>query len=194
MSTEDATFKERFQYAFDNYMAKGTKALIGGLVIFSVIIILFASLVVWLTHTGPEGRGFADIVWMSMMRTFDAGTMGGDTGDWTFLFSMLFVTIGGIFVISMLIGVLSNGMEAKIEELSKGRSRVIENRHTIILGWSEQVYRIVSELAIANENMKKPCIVVMGEKDKIEIEDAIRERADDLKNMRVVCRLSLIHI
>ena len=69
------------------------------------------------------------------MRTLDAGTMGGDAG-WGFRIVMLLVTIGGIFIVSTLIGVLTTGIEGKLDELRKGRSRVLENDHTVILDWS----------------------------------------------------------
>ena len=41
---------------------------------------------------------------------------------------MLVVTLGGIFVVSALIGVLSAGVDSKLDELRKGRSRVLEKR------------------------------------------------------------------
>ena len=62
------------------------------------------------------------------MRTLDAGTMGGDTGSWSFLLSMLAVTLGGIFVVCTLIGVLTSGIDEKLDELRKGRSRVARER------------------------------------------------------------------
>ena len=37
------TFKQRFQYWFDNYMSQGTGALIGGLAVVSVVIISIAA-------------------------------------------------------------------------------------------------------------------------------------------------------
>src|SRR5512136_2820034 len=104
------------------------------------------------------------------MRTFDAGTMGGDTG-WGFRLVMLGVTIGGVFVISTLIGVLTAGVEGKLEELRKGRSRVIESGHTAILGWSEQIFTIISELAVANENQPRSCLVILADRDKVEMEE-----------------------
>ena len=70
------------------------------------------------------------------MRTLDAGTMGGDEGNWPYLFAMLAVTIGGIFIISSLIGILTTGLEARLDSLRKGRSKVVESDHTVILGWS----------------------------------------------------------
>jgi hypothetical protein len=106
------------------------------------------------------------------MRTLDSGTMGGDTG-WAFRWVMLFVTLGGIFVVSALIGVLSSGLEGKLDELRKGRSRVIEKDHTIILNWSASIFDIISELTIANLSRKNPRIVIMANMDKVEMEDEI---------------------
>jgi ion channel POLLUX/CASTOR len=182
-----ASFSDRFRYAFDNYMAKGTIALIGGLAVASAVVILLFSVLVLITNQG-SGLSFGDLVWMSLLRTLDSGTMGGDTGTPFFLFSMLAVTFGGIFVISTLIGVLNNGIEGKLQELRKGRSRVIEAGHTVILGWSDQVFSIVSELVLANANQKKPCIVILGEKDKVEMEEEIRDKVGSTGRTRIVCR------
>ena len=37
------TFKQRFQYWFDNYMSRGTGALIGGLSVIAAIVIFVAA-------------------------------------------------------------------------------------------------------------------------------------------------------
>ena len=186
----DSSLQERIRYKFDNFMSKGTGSLILGLAVVSVVIISIVSLVVALVGIAP-GDGdkvtFIEAFWLSLMRTLDAGTMGGDTG-WGFRLAMFVVTIGGVFVISMLIGVLTSGIESKMEDLRKGRSRVIEKNQTVILGWSEQVFTIISELVEANSNQKDACIVVMGDKDKVEMEDEIREKVGDTKTTRVVCR------
>ena len=121
------------------------------------------------------------------MRTLDAGTMGGDTG-WGFRIVMLVVTIGGIFVVSTLIGVLCSGIEGKLDELRKGRSQVLENDHTIILNWSPSIFDIISELVVANASRKRPRIVIMADKDKVEMEDEIAAKVPDLRNTRVICR------
>jgi voltage-gated potassium channel Kch len=179
---------------FDNYMSKGTLALIGGLAVLSLVVIVIAAAIISVggTALAPEGSAapmsFVEAAWESLMRTFDAGTMGGDAG-WGFRMVMLFVTIGGIFVVSTLIGVLTAGVEGKLDELRKGRSRVLENDHTLILGWSPQIFTIISELVTANKNRKKGAvIVVLAEKDKVEMEDALRDRVPDTENTRVICR------
>ena len=121
------------------------------------------------------------------MRTLDSGTMGGDAG-WGFRLVMLVVTLGGIFVVSALIGVLSAGIDGKLDELRKGRSRVLESDHTIILNWSPSIFDIISELVVANASRKRPRIVIMADKDKVEMEDEIAAKVPDLRNTRVICR------
>jgi voltage-gated potassium channel Kch len=183
-------WKDRLRYAVDNTFSRGTAALIAWLGILSLVIISLAALVVTLTGVAQEGEeplGFFEAFWRAMMRTLDAGTMGGDTG-WGFRLVMLGVTIGGVFVISTLIGVLTAGVEGKLGELRKGRSRVIESGHTAVLGWSEQIFTIVSELVIANENQPRSCLVILADRDKVEMEEEIREKAGDTGRTRVVCR------
>ena len=188
------TARDRFRYFFDNTMSKGPIALILWLFALTVIMIAVVSAVVLLTNIAPsteEGAklGFIQIAWMGLMRTLDAGTMGGDSGNWPFLISMFVITLGGVFVVSTLIGVLTSGIEQKVDELRKGRSFVVEQEHTVILGWSPQIFTIISELTAANENRKKgACIAVLAEKDKVEMEDEIRSRVGSLKNTKVVCR------
>ena len=184
------TFSDRLRYTFDNYMSRGTIALIGGLGLGSLLIILVAAVILSITRFAQEGSEplpFGEAAWGSLMRTLDSGTMGGDTG-WGFRFVMLGVTLGGIFIISALIGVLNNGLEDKLEELRKGRSRVIESGHTVILGWSQQIFSVISELIVANANQKNACIVILGDKDKVEMEDEIRDLVGPTGRTRIVCR------
>src|SRR5688572_12186433 len=172
-------------------MSRGTIALIGGLAVLSLVIIFIAAAVIRFGSIAMDGENapsFGEAAWMSLMRTLDAGTMGGDTGI-GFRVIMLLVTLGGIFIVSTLIGILSNGLEDRIEQLRKGRSVVLENEHTLILGWTPQIFTIISELVLANESRSNGAtIVVLAEQDKVEMEDAIKERVEDTKNTRIICR------
>ena len=187
---EKPSFKEKIRYAVDNTFSRGTGALILWLAILSLVIIVVAGLIVSLLKipvgdTGPVS--FWEAAWESLMRTLDAGTMGGDTG-WGFRIAMLFVTIGGVFVISTLIGVLTSGVESKLDDLRKGRSRVLENNQTIILGWSDQIFTIISELVAANENQPSSSIVILADKDKVGMEDEIHSRIETTGKTHIVCR------
>ncbi|MCX6057828.1 MAG: NAD-binding protein [Chloroflexi bacterium] len=188
------SFKQRFQYWFDNYMSRGTGALIGGLSIIALIVIVVAAAVIsigglpFAPAGSDSGMSFFEAAWEGLMRTLDAGTMGGDQG-WGFRFVMFAVTAGGVLFVSALIGIINNGLEDKLDELRKGRSQVLENDHTVILGWTPQVFTIISEIILANESRKSGAvIVVLADEDKVEMEDAINERIPDTKNTKVICR------
>lgn len=171
-------------------MAAGPIALIGWLAIVSLVLIILAALVVTLVGIHPEGEdklSFAEASWQSMMRAMDAGGVGGDQG-WSFRFVMFLVTIAGIFIVSSLIGVLTSGLESKMDELRKGRSFVIEQDHILILGWSSSIFTIVSELMLANENQKNARIVILADKDKVEMEEEIRSKVEAVGRTKVICR------
>lgn len=182
------TFKQRFRYWFDNMMAKGTPAMVVMLFIISLLLILMIAAIVAVTKVAPNGENLFQLFWISLLRTLDPGTMGSDEGKPFFLLMMLAVTIGGIFIVSALIGILNTGLDEQLQRLRKGRSRVLENGHTLILGWSPQVFTIISELMVANENKSKARIVVLANQDKVEMEEAIRERITEIGSTRVIVR------
>ena len=184
------SFSQKFQYRFDNIMSRGTPAMVGMLFVLSLIVVFIAGAIITLARFTQDGGAplpFGEAAWESLMRTLDSGTMGGDTGP-GFRAVMLFVTLGGIFVVSALIGVLSNGLEAQMDRLRKGRSQVLENNHTLVLGWSSQIYTVLNELMIANENQTNARIVVLADKDKVDMEDEIRERVEVRGRTRIICR------
>lgn len=187
---EKISFKQKMRYAFDNIMSKGPGAVIAWLAIISLLIVSIAAVVLAVLSIVPEGEGkisFIEAMWRGLMRTLDAGAIEQDTG-WKWRLVMLVVTIGGILIASTLIGIISSGIERQVENLKKGRSFVIERNHTLILGWSSKIYTIISELIIANENQKKPRIVILADKDKVEMEDEIRSRIPKTKNTKIICR------
>jgi voltage-gated potassium channel Kch len=190
---QKVTFWDRLRYRFDNTLARGTGALIGWLFLASALMITaVAALVVGIgiapEAEGGERPGFGSMVWFTLMRALDAGTVGGDAGSVPFLAAMFGVTIGGIFLVSTLIGILTSGLEGRLSDLRKGRSLVCETGHTVILGWSPQIFSIVSELVLANESKRDAAIVVLAERDKVEMEDALREKVNAPRGIRIVCR------
>jgi K+/H+ antiporter YhaU regulatory subunit KhtT len=184
--------KELFAYKFEQTISNGPTSVIKWLALISLFTVLLLGLLILIfgisdNPDGKEGIGFIEGSWQSLMATLDSGTMGGDEG-WLFRMVRFAATILGIFIISILIGSISSGIDQKIDDLKRGRSKVIESNHTLILGWSEKIFSIISEIAIANENQKKPCIVILSEKDKIEAEDEIHSKVKDLKNTKIVIR------
>jgi voltage-gated potassium channel Kch len=180
----------RLRYAFDRTISAGPLLLIGWLAILSLAFILVAGAVVTLLGIAPEGAGplaFGDAVWASLMRTLDAGTMGADAG-WAFRAVMLVVTLGGIFVVATLIGIVSSGIAGRRAELRKGRSMVVEADHILILNWSAAIFDIVTELTLAKASRRRTRIVILADRDMSAMQDEIARRVPGLRNTRFVCR------
>lgn len=182
--------RERLRYWFDGTMDRGTSALIGwlGLASLALITVVSCTVAVFAHKDTEENGGWPGVIWMSLLRTLDPGTMGGDTGRPVFLLLMLTVTVGGIFIVSALIGVITTGLESRIQELRKGKSRLIEHGHTIVLGWSEQIFTVIAELVEANQSERRSCVVILADRDKVDMDDEIRRRIPDTGKTRVICR------
>jgi len=193
MPASAVTWRDKLRYRFENTLSRGTIAIIGWLALLSIAIVALAALILAAMRVGQDPAdhehpyGFFEGMWQSMLRTLDPGVVAGDSG-WQLRLLMLIVTIGGIFIVSILIGTITSGLESRLTEMRKGRSRVIEDSFTLILGWSSKVYSIIGELLIANENQKDPCIVILSGRDKVEMEDDIRAKFPSTKNTRVICR------
>ncbi len=185
-----STLKERLQYRLENIISSGPAAMIGLLALISLIIVVIAGIFITIfgiPNSDGETMGILESTWQSFMRAVDAGALGGDNG-WALRIVMLIVTIGGLFILATLIGVLTAGLEEKLEELRKGKTKVLEENHTLILGWSSKIFSIIEELVIANENQKNQKIVILADQDKVEMEDEIREKIEDFKTTQLIVR------
>lgn len=193
-------FINYIRYHFDNLMSKSTIAplllllfsvfiavtLIAGLMLSFNVIPYGSGAITGLISDGDIG--FFEAVYITILRMLDPGTVADDPPNTIFIIFMLIATVGGLFMVSILIAIVNSGVIRKISDLRKGKSFVVEEKHTVILGWSFQVFPIIAELVVANENQKNPCIVILAQKDKVEMEDEIKVHVGDTKNTRVVCR------
>lgn len=189
--SKNISFAAKAKYAFDNYISKGTVTLIGGLGVLSLILVAILAVILYFSGIHPDDSNhfnIADSLWENMIHMLDPGTLSGTDSNWAMRCYLLVVTIIGVVVLSTLIGLVSNGILTKLEELRKGRSFVIEKEHTLILGWSSKIFTIISELIEANENLKEGVIVILADRDKVEMEDEIRLKVGDTRNTRVICR------
>jgi ion channel POLLUX/CASTOR len=185
-STEKPSWRLRASYAFDNAMARGPGAVAGVLGIAIAVLIVIFTVILLIVGVGPANPIAA--VYHVFLHTIDGGgSQDSDTGTLYTTLSLV-VTLTGILVYGTFIGILVTGMDSRLQQLRKGRSVVLERDHTLILGWSERVYTIISELAIANESRRRPSVVILAERDKADMEDAIRENVPNRRNTRVVCR------
>jgi len=179
--------RARLRYKVDTSLATGTSPVIRMLAVATIGLVIGAGLTLWIGHVRVNGRsGGVEGFWASLMRTLDPGTMGSDSG-WPFRVVSLAVTVGGIFIVSTLIGLLSAGIDQRLADLRRGRSTVLERGHLLVLGWSPKLFTFLAELEVAHDGATG-CVVVLASNDKIELEESIRMTLPNLRNLRVVVR------
>lgn len=179
----------RVRYAFDNTLARGPIALVFWLFIVTILLVVLAVAIdLWIGGVTPDLQP-REVFWNILFQAL-VPNPPGDFKDspWQFIIVMLVVTLCSLIIVSILIGLLSAGIQSRIDRLRRGRSQVIEHNHTVILGWSEQVFVIIHELIVANANQRQSAIAILGDRDQVEMEDEIRHRIRDTGRTRVVCR------
>jgi ion channel POLLUX/CASTOR len=180
-----APLRRRLRYWFDNTMSKGTISLIGWLAFVSVVMIVVVTAALVVVEP-PDSVNPGRLLWQTFVTTFSLAVPLDQS--WAILALWFVLAIGGIFVVSALVGLLTSGMARQLEQLRKGRSFVVEHDHTVVLGWSDQIFTVVSELIEANRSRGRAAIVILAEQDKVEMEDLLRTRIPDTGKTRIVCR------
>ena len=66
----------------------------------------------------------------------------------------LFVTLTGLFVSSIVIGIIVTAITDRIESIRQGTGYIEESNHQLILGWSSGITLVFREFLLANENQK----------------------------------------
>jgi len=184
-----ASRRDRIRYRSDRIMSAGVKAQIAALAVLTIIVIAFVFVVILLANLKSGGYHKPTGLYHLLLEVIDSGTVGNFTSpSWVYTLLAVLITIYGLFVVGSLIGILANGLDERIQNLRKGRSRVVENGHIVVLGWSDQIFALLAEIALANENQKRSAVVVMAPNDKVEMEDAIRAKVRYGKQTRMVCR------
>ncbi len=181
---------DRLRYMFDNSMSSGTPALVAWLIAATLLLIIVFSVILAITGMNNDGtdRGPVANLFYNLLHALDPGTVGGDSGTWPYLLTMLLLTLGGLFIVSALIGVLASGIDSKLADLRRGRSIVLEEEHTVILGWSESIFTIISELTLANESRKDPVIVILADRDKVDMEEELKVKVPERRGTKIICR------
>jgi ion channel POLLUX/CASTOR len=182
--------RARARYLFDTVMSRGTGIVILWLAGITVGLVFLAALVLTIFRIGIDGDEDPSLLegfWQSLLRILDPGTFSDDTG-WPLRITMLLVTLLGVLIGGSLIGLIVAAVDSKVEQLRRGRSAIVEQDHTLILGWSPRVYTLISEIVKANENRKRGRIVILAPEEKPVMEEAIRDRVSDTRTTRIVCR------
>ena len=190
--SKQINWQKRLQYHFDNFMSKG------GLSLFLALLAGFLAAFVIMTIIRYIANLFFPDKNISTFFGLIVGIINQLTGlsglnDDPSLIDLIvgLVTIFlGLVLFSSLVAFITQQFEAKIESLKQGKSDVIEENHTLILGFDEKLVDIIEELSIANLSEKDATVVILSEQEKPVLDDILRNYFKNLKakNTRIVTR------
>lgn len=185
---EKPSFRERLQYRFDNYMARGSHNLILLLIVTSVLLVFFVICI--MTVFMREPGSFFTNLWNGYVTLINAWMPEYDPGDppqTAYLLCMAVIAVIGILFTSILIGIITSMIEEKVVSLRRGNSAVLESGHIVVIGFYSGEYTLLRELVLAAA--EEPCtIVAAGEMEKDEMEQLIQDNIELHKNVKIICR------
>ena len=186
------TIRERIKYKLDNMMSRGMVFMIfmlSFITMLAVIVLAFLAIIILKNN----GNRFGGVLWETFLNILDPGTIAGIENTNGYLVFMTIATIMGLLMTSILIGLITAGFQSKIEDMRRGKSRVILTGHTLILGWDNTIFTIVKELIIANENVKKPHIVIMADRDITDMQHELKNYIQSYKNTKIIFRCGCLY-
>ncbi|KAL6063398.1 Ion channel CASTOR, variant 2 [Balamuthia mandrillaris] len=227
---QDANFPsllDKLRYKVDYFLSAKKYARFLALFGISFLLVTFCALLADLVVPDPSFH-FGEAMWWSMVRVIDTGSLEtssfassspvarseeDEDEETTGYYDgaavravSVFTTLCGLAVVASLIGLVNTTIEERFEELRRGKSRVIDKDHTLILGFDrEKLLVILEELrqlnwneANADKKNKKNrklgrSVVILSEQDKLEVEAMVHENLPDLLNTSVVVRQGSPH-
>ncbi len=173
------------KYYFIEFLNRGIRAqigLFGALTLFFILI--FALIVIMVS---PQSNSILDSFWDVTTWMLDPGNYADSTGFENRLISFV-STLVGILLMSSLIGLISASLMDFILQVRKGVGNIEEKNYTLIVGWNFRVYKLITEIIRANLNVKAHTIIILSDKDKIEMDDEIKFNIDCPKKIKIITR------
>ncbi|XP_059655357.1 ion channel CASTOR-like isoform X4 [Cornus florida] len=181
--TEEISLSKQLAYWVDASFSVNPYAKPLALLVATLLLICLGGLALF----GVTDDSLADCLWLSWTYVADSGNHANSEGIGPRLVSVS-ISFGGMLIFAMMLGLVSDAISEKFDSLRKGRSEVVEQNHTLILGWSDKLGSLLNQLAIANESLGGGTVVVMAERDKEEMELDISKMEFDFRGTSVICR------
>ena len=172
------------KYEADNFFATNPFSQVILLVIITVVMIAIGGIGL-LGVDDQESLGGS--LWAAWTFVADPGTHAGEVPFGRRSVGVV-LSLGGMLFFALLVGIISETIAEKVEELKKGKSDVLEAGHTVILGWSDKVIPSLRQLILANESEEVATVVVLAEKDKQEMDEQIATEIANWKTTTIITR------
>jgi len=132
---------------------------------------------------------FPHHLWIAWVYMADPGTHADASGGLDKVVSAL-ISLMGIFFFATVFGFVVDAVRELMDTLNKGKSKVVESGHTLILGWTDRCPALIKEIALACESEGGGTICILAEQDKLALEAEMRYNLSkqDLRGLNVVFR------
>ncbi|MBD2774103.1 hypothetical protein ICL16_18990 [Iningainema sp. BLCCT55] len=172
----------------------------GGFSVFLALLSLFFAAFVVMTiaryisewlFPNQNVEGNSELPWDVFVQLIGLRDTGDDANLATKFVGVITIFVG-LVLFSSLVAFITQEFESRLQVLRKGKSIVVENNHTLILGFNDRITDIIAELVVANESEPDAVVVILSQQDKEEMDDFLRNNLGELKSTRVVTRSGLI--
>jgi ion channel POLLUX/CASTOR len=180
--SNNKSFAKKLKYHFDNSISRAGNFVLYLLLISFLLGLLMTIIIYLMDH--PAKWNFFDKWWENVTKILKIGA--GDTWEKRILEFLFWIF--GVAISGTVIGFITSGISNLIIKLKKGKSHVISTNHIVILGWSNRIFPILKELNLANENIKKPVVLIFANMSREKMEDEINAKTKNLKNLKVITR------
>lgn len=187
-------FRAKLRYHVDAFIGGGAGKQLAFLAVLTVAFIFFFSLTGLILGLDAANnitgnvfeRGY-EIAWFYFGRVIDSGTFVGEAGFLNRIVSTG-VTVAGVVVAGLLISALAGNFQQALESIRKTGAPVMEEGHFLILGWSEKIYSVIDQLSEAYAAQGRITVVVMAERDKVQMEDDLYDKVQSQHRVKLVVR------
>ena len=186
----------RLRYSIDNFMSKGSSSIflaLLGLFLVGFLIMVMVRVIANSIVPDETLSSWAEIPWRVYVAVMEgsAAETDGDS-NWTAKLTSILAVMVGLILFSSMVAFITSVFEAKLDELRRGRSLVLESDHTLILGFGDRILEVIRELIEANESEPDASIVILAENDKEEMDNIIRDNITDFATTRVITRSGVV--
>tara|TARA_Y100000814_G_scaffold75704_1_gene47289 strand:+ start:63 stop:2027 length:1965 start_codon:yes stop_codon:yes gene_type:complete len=189
-------FNTRLRYAVDNFMSKGSSSIFLALLCLFLFGFLVMVLIRSIANTFMPDEtlsSWGEIPWRVYVAVMEgsAAETDGDS-NWVAKITSILGVLVGLVLFSSMVAFITSVFTAKLDELRRGRSLVLENDHTLILGFGDRILEVIRELIEANESEPDAAIVILADNDKEEMDNMIRDNISDFVTTRVITRSGVV--
>lgn len=190
---KDFTWIDLIDYRLDYFFSTSEWAKVILLFGLSYILVVVGAALLVIGDSEDYGT-ISEAAWTTWTYVVDPGAQADAPSDFIPRTVSLVITLGGLLVFALLIGIVGESIGEKIEDLKTGKSRVFENDHTLMLNWNDKSLAVIQQIALANESEGGGVMVVLSQLDKEEMEERLeiainaKENPLDLMGTEVVFR------